>query len=148
MILKHFASVSLFALVSYFLHLFNGWLSTINDKLTFALFWNTCVYVHCLMTMFNQMIHYNQISRHHACISNFWIYAPSLLIFYVFFHITLQAVKDGKRVGKVRCRNVKGQCPDPVCANDEEPVLLDGNCCKTCPVHGKTYYWPSSNHRA
>ncbi|XP_072021429.1 chordin-like [Amphiura filiformis] len=58
-------------------------------------------------------------------------------------------VEDGRRVGRVRCRNVKGQCQEAVCPNDEEPVLLDGNCCKTCPVResGVVKYIPEEKYR-
>ncbi|KAK3581392.1 hypothetical protein CHS0354_016242 [Potamilus streckersoni] len=32
--------------------------------------------------------------------------------------------------GKVRCKNIKHECPEPKCLN---PKLLDGKCCKSCP---------------
>ncbi|CAH1993223.1 unnamed protein product [Acanthoscelides obtectus] len=33
-------------------------------------------------------------------------------------------------VARVQCRNIKSECPEPTC---EEPVLLPGRCCKSCP---------------
>lgn len=41
--------------------------------------------------------------------------------------------KKRRVVGKVLCRNIKHECPEPTC---EEPVLLPGRCCKSCPPHG------------
>ncbi|TRY92217.1 hypothetical protein DNTS_023794 [Danionella cerebrum] len=41
-----------------------------------------------------------------------------------------QRSRRGKVFGKVSCRNIKQNCPEPSC---EEPVLLPGHCCKTCP---------------
>uniref|UniRef100_A0A673NM08 Chordin n=1 Tax=Sinocyclocheilus rhinocerous TaxID=307959 RepID=A0A673NM08_9TELE len=38
--------------------------------------------------------------------------------------------RRGKVFGKVSCRNMKQDCPDPTC---DDPVLLPGHCCKTCP---------------
>uniref|UniRef100_W5MQW8 Chordin n=1 Tax=Lepisosteus oculatus TaxID=7918 RepID=W5MQW8_LEPOC len=35
-----------------------------------------------------------------------------------------------KVFGKVTCKNIKQDCPEPNC---DEPVLLPGNCCRTCP---------------
>ncbi|XP_030843065.1 chordin-like isoform X1 [Strongylocentrotus purpuratus] len=40
-------------------------------------------------------------------------------------------VTDGILSGKISCRNIK--CPDITCPNDEDPVIKDGFCCKTCP---------------
>ncbi|XP_018567536.1 dorsal-ventral patterning protein Sog [Anoplophora glabripennis] len=37
-------------------------------------------------------------------------------------------------VARVQCRSIKNECPEPTC---EEPVLLPGRCCKSCP--GDTY---------
>ncbi|KAJ8984920.1 hypothetical protein NQ317_012166 [Molorchus minor] len=33
-------------------------------------------------------------------------------------------------VARVQCRSIKNECPEPTC---EEPVLLPGRCCKSCP---------------
>ncbi|GAB6031851.1 hypothetical protein CHUAL_010251 [Chamberlinius hualienensis] len=38
--------------------------------------------------------------------------------------------KRRRIVGRVKCRNTKNECPEPNC---EDPVLLTGRCCKTCP---------------
>lgn len=38
--------------------------------------------------------------------------------------------KSNKAVARVKCRNIKDDCPKPSC---DEPVLLPGRCCKTCP---------------
>ncbi|XP_036393329.1 chordin [Megalops cyprinoides] len=38
--------------------------------------------------------------------------------------------RRGKVFGKVSCKNIKQDCPEPSC---EDPVLLPGHCCKTCP---------------
>ncbi|RWS17640.1 chordin-like protein, partial [Dinothrombium tinctorium] len=37
-------------------------------------------------------------------------------------------------VARVRCKNIKNDCPKPNCDN---PVLLPEGCCKTCPAEGK-----------
>ncbi|CAG0884184.1 unnamed protein product [Cyprideis torosa] len=40
-------------------------------------------------------------------------------------------VKRKRRVkGKVRCRNIKNECPAVTCAS---PVIIPGKCCKSCP---------------
>uniref|UniRef100_A0A3B4A8J8 Chordin n=1 Tax=Periophthalmus magnuspinnatus TaxID=409849 RepID=A0A3B4A8J8_9GOBI len=41
-----------------------------------------------------------------------------------------QKSRRGKVFGKVNCKNIKQDCPNPEC---EDPVLLPGHCCKTCP---------------
>uniref|UniRef100_A0AAZ3SAV5 Chordin n=1 Tax=Oncorhynchus tshawytscha TaxID=74940 RepID=A0AAZ3SAV5_ONCTS len=41
-----------------------------------------------------------------------------------------QRGRKGKVLGKVSCKNVKRDCPEPSC---DAPVLLPGQCCKTCP---------------
>uniref|UniRef100_A0A8D3E0Q6 Chordin n=1 Tax=Scophthalmus maximus TaxID=52904 RepID=A0A8D3E0Q6_SCOMX len=41
-----------------------------------------------------------------------------------------QKSRRGKVFGKVNCKNIKQDCPDPNC---DDPVLLPGHCCKTCP---------------
>uniref|UniRef100_A0A4W4DT37 VWFC domain-containing protein n=1 Tax=Electrophorus electricus TaxID=8005 RepID=A0A4W4DT37_ELEEL len=41
-----------------------------------------------------------------------------------------QRSRRGKVFGKVSCKNIKQDCPEPNC---DEPVLLPGQCCKTCP---------------
>ncbi|XP_065092482.1 dorsal-ventral patterning protein Sog [Ochlerotatus camptorhynchus] len=38
--------------------------------------------------------------------------------------------KKRRIVARVQCRNIKNECPKPTC---DEPVLLHGRCCKTCP---------------
>lgn len=38
--------------------------------------------------------------------------------------------KKRRIVARVQCRNIKNECPKPTC---EEPILLPGRCCKTCP---------------
>ncbi|XP_041480022.1 chordin-like isoform X2 [Lytechinus variegatus] len=40
-------------------------------------------------------------------------------------------VEDGILLGRISCNNIK--CPDITCPNDEDPVIRDGFCCKTCP---------------
>ncbi|KAL4715900.1 hypothetical protein ACJJTC_013200 [Scirpophaga incertulas] len=42
----------------------------------------------------------------------------------------LPVQKKRRIVAKVRCRNIKNECPEPSC---DTPVLLPGRCCKTCP---------------
>ncbi|EEC04281.1 hypothetical protein IscW_ISCW017031, partial [Ixodes scapularis] len=37
-------------------------------------------------------------------------------------------------VARVRCENIKNDCPKPTC---EDPVLLPERCCKTCPGEGE-----------
>lgn len=41
-----------------------------------------------------------------------------------------QKSRRGKVLGKVSCKNIKQDCPEPNC---DEPELLPGQCCKTCP---------------
>uniref|UniRef100_A0A4W5PHG5 Chordin n=1 Tax=Hucho hucho TaxID=62062 RepID=A0A4W5PHG5_9TELE len=41
-----------------------------------------------------------------------------------------QRGRKSKVLGKVSCKNVKQDCPEPSC---DDPVLLPGQCCKTCP---------------
>uniref|UniRef100_A0A8C1C677 Chordin n=1 Tax=Cyprinus carpio carpio TaxID=630221 RepID=A0A8C1C677_CYPCA len=48
----------------------------------------------------------------------------------VMCHCEPQRSRRGKMFGKVSCRNMKQDCPDPSC---DDPVLLPGHCCKTCP---------------
>nr|O57472.1 RecName: Full=Chordin; AltName: Full=Protein chordino; Flags: Precursor [Danio rerio]AAB93485.1 chordin [Danio rerio] len=48
----------------------------------------------------------------------------------VMCHCEPQRSRRGKVFGKVSCRNMKQDCPDPTC---DDPVLLPGHCCKTCP---------------
>lgn len=42
----------------------------------------------------------------------------------------LKVQKKRRIVARVQCRNIKNECPKPTC---EEPILLPGRCCKTCP---------------
>ncbi|CAL4064469.1 unnamed protein product, partial [Meganyctiphanes norvegica] len=47
--------------------------------------------------------------------------------------VRCQCVKVQKKnriIAKVQCRNVKTECPKATCSN---PVILEGQCCKTCP---------------
>ncbi|GLV35923.1 short gastrulation [Carabus blaptoides fortunei] len=53
--------------------------------------------------------------------------------FGVMYCIKCDCVKVQKKrrvVARVQCRNIKNECPKPSC---DEPVLLPGRCCKTCP---------------
>lgn len=45
-------------------------------------------------------------------------------------HCDPQKSRRGKVFGKVNCKNIKQDCPDPDC---DDPILLPGHCCKTCP---------------
>uniref|UniRef100_A0A3P9IP14 Chordin n=1 Tax=Oryzias latipes TaxID=8090 RepID=A0A3P9IP14_ORYLA len=45
-----------------------------------------------------------------------------------------QKHRRGKKSGKVNCKNIKQDCPDLDC---DDPVLLPGNCCKSCPKDTK-----------
>ncbi|XP_015181074.1 PREDICTED: dorsal-ventral patterning protein Sog [Polistes dominula] len=38
--------------------------------------------------------------------------------------------KKRRIIARVQCRNIKNECPKPTC---DEPVLLPGRCCKSCP---------------
>lgn len=42
----------------------------------------------------------------------------------------LPVQKKRRIVARVQCRNIKNECPKPTC---DEPILLPGRCCKTCP---------------
>ncbi|XP_077289288.1 dorsal-ventral patterning protein Sog-like [Arctopsyche grandis] len=53
--------------------------------------------------------------------------------FGVMYCIKCECVRVQKKhriVAKVQCRNIKNECPKPSC---DEPELLPGRCCKTCP---------------
>lgn len=41
-----------------------------------------------------------------------------------------QKGRRGKVFGKVNCKNIKQDCPQPEC---DSPILLPGHCCRTCP---------------
>ena len=41
-----------------------------------------------------------------------------------------QIHKKRRIVGRVRCKNIKSECPAPTC---DHPELLPGRCCKVCP---------------
>uniref|UniRef100_A0A182TUQ0 VWFC domain-containing protein n=1 Tax=Anopheles melas TaxID=34690 RepID=A0A182TUQ0_9DIPT len=43
--------------------------------------------------------------------------------------------KKRRVVGRVQCRNIKNECPKPTC---DDPILLPGRCCKTCPGDAQT----------
>ncbi|KAF7655213.1 hypothetical protein LDENG_00059290 [Lucifuga dentata] len=45
-------------------------------------------------------------------------------------HCELQKTRRGKVLGKVNCKNTKQDCPELEC---DDPVLLPGQCCRTCP---------------
>ncbi|KAK1162398.1 chordin-like [Acipenser oxyrinchus oxyrinchus] len=45
-------------------------------------------------------------------------------------HCESQRNHRGKVFGKVSCKNIKHDCPEPPCSN---PVLLPGHCCRSCP---------------
>lgn len=42
-----------------------------------------------------------------------------------------QVRRKRRLVARVRCRNIKTECPKVTCA---APVILPGACCKTCPL--------------
>ena len=44
--------------------------------------------------------------------------------------ICFQIHKKRRIVGRVRCKNIKTECPKPTCL---DPILLPGRCCKVCP---------------
>ncbi|XP_062872594.1 chordin [Trichomycterus rosablanca] len=48
----------------------------------------------------------------------------------VMCHCEPQRSRRGKVFGKVSCRNIKQDCPEPNC---DDSILLPGHCCKTCP---------------
>ncbi|CAH0398355.1 unnamed protein product [Chilo suppressalis] len=55
---------------------------------------------------------------------------PPFGVMYCFKCECLPVQKKRRVVAKVRCRNIKNECPEPTC---DTPVLLPGRCCKTCP---------------
>ncbi|XP_063825569.1 dorsal-ventral patterning protein Sog [Ostrinia nubilalis] len=55
---------------------------------------------------------------------------PPFGVMYCFKCECLPVQKKRRVVAKVRCRNIKNECPEPSC---DTPVLLPGRCCKTCP---------------
>lgn len=60
-----------------------------------------------------------------------------------FFLFKQQRSRRGKVFGKVSCRNMKQDCPEPTC---DDPILLPGHCCKTCPK-GNTQCIHTHMHR-
>uniref|UniRef100_A0A3B4A709 Chordin n=1 Tax=Periophthalmus magnuspinnatus TaxID=409849 RepID=A0A3B4A709_9GOBI len=56
-----------------------------------------------------------------------------------------QKSRRGKVFGKVNCKNIKQDCPNPEC---EDPVLLPGHCCKTCPKEKEDDLHKSYNDRS
>ncbi|CAG2182989.1 unnamed protein product, partial [Oppiella nova] len=53
--------------------------------------------------------------------------------FGVYYCIRCECVsvqRKSRVVAKVRCKNLKNDCPKPTC---DDPVLLPERCCKTCP---------------
>jgi len=53
--------------------------------------------------------------------------------FGVMFCVHCECVSIHKKrriVGRVRCKNIKSDCPKPSCP---DPILLAGRCCKVCP---------------
>lgn len=63
---------------------------------------------------------------------------------YWHFLFFLKVQKKRRIVARVQCRNIKNECPKPTC---EEPILLPGRCCKTCPgdSHSKLANWRHLN---
>ncbi len=49
-----------------------------------------------------------------------------------------QIHKKRRIVGRVRCKNIKSECPVP--AGCDDPVLLPGRCCKVCPGQTNSEY--------
>ncbi|KAL2734511.1 dorsal-ventral patterning protein Sog isoform X1 [Vespula maculifrons] len=49
---------------------------------------------------------------------------------------TVQVQKKRRIIARVQCRNIKNECPKPTC---DEPVLLPGRCCKSCPGDYSTF---------
>ncbi|TKS81442.1 Chordin Protein chordino [Collichthys lucidus] len=56
--------------------------------------------------------------------------SPSAVMHCVQCYCEPQKGRRGKVFGKVNCKNIKQDCPDLDC---DDPVLLPGHCCKTCP---------------
>lgn len=54
----------------------------------------------------------------------------SSYIYNLLFFLSFQVQKKRRIVARVQCKNIKNECPKPTC---DEPVLLPGRCCKTCP---------------
>ena len=48
-----------------------------------------------------------------------------------------QNPKKKRIVGRVRCKNIKDECPKPTC---KDPVLLPGRCCKVCSGQNDSKY--------
>lgn len=46
--------------------------------------------------------------------------------------IEMENKKTGLFVPRVKCKKIMDSCPEPKC---DEPHLLEGRCCKTCPGH-------------
>ncbi|XP_060529191.1 dorsal-ventral patterning protein Sog [Cylas formicarius] len=44
--------------------------------------------------------------------------------------------KKRRIVARVQCHNIKKECPEPTC---DEPVVLPGQCCKTCPGDSQNF---------
>lgn len=63
----------------------------------------------------------------------FW----STYIYIYFYFFIFQVQKKRRIVGRVQCRNIKSECPPVTC---DEPILLPGKCCKTCPNEAQGMY--------
>lgn len=63
-------------------------------------------------------------------ISNKIIIFSALPIINYHFTYNIQVQKKRRIIGRVQCRNIKNDCPKSNC---EEPILLPGKCCKSCP---------------
>ena len=48
----------------------------------------------------------------------------------ILMKLCFQIHKKRRIVGRVRCKNIKTECPKPTCL---DPILLPGRCCKVCP---------------
>ena len=48
----------------------------------------------------------------------------------ILMKLCFQIHKKRRIVGRVRCKNIKTECPKPTCP---DPILLPGRCCKVCP---------------
>ncbi|XP_054164393.1 dorsal-ventral patterning protein Sog-like isoform X2 [Oppia nitens] len=58
---------------------------------------------------------------------------PNLQPFGVYYCIRCECIavqRKSRVVAKVRCKNIKNECPKPSC---DDPVLLPERCCKSCP---------------
>lgn len=71
-----------------------------------------------------------QKDRFLYCVCFHMRFGGRLMCLFLWCFVWQQKSRRGKVFGKVNCKNIKQDCPDLDC---DDPILLPGHCCKTCP---------------